>query len=254
MAAQNMSKRNTAIVLTLAILALAITGTAAGNEMTFVVHENTPYAAWLDKASDDPHITRCLNVSLCTYAADDPKSYQGLNMGDQDVIVLWMLGAAVPAALKDTVLEARSNGADVIYISGGVDIYSISSVNLSSPEFANISTYWANGGIENMKGLLLFTGVKLCDIPIADFGTDEIPPPRETPQYGIYHPDAKDVGGGIQGLGIFSSIDDYLAWYKEAGRGRYRYNESAPTVGIHYFYASGKGGSSQTLDPLIRMI
>lgn len=216
----------------------------------FVVQEKTSYAAWLERASDDLYISRCLNISLCTYAADDPKSYQGMNMSDQNVIVLWMLGDSVQGAIKGTVLEARSKGADVIYISGGVDIYGISSVNLSSPEFADISTYWANGGIENMRRLLLFTGVKFCDIPIADFGLDEIPPPLETPQYGIYHPDAKDVGEGIQGLGIFSSVDDYLEWYKETGR----YNESAPTVGIHYFYASGKDGSYQTLDTLIRMI
>jgi len=90
--------------------------------------------------------------------------------------------------------------------------------------------------------------VKLCDIPIGDFGIAEIPVPVEIPQFGIYHPDAKAEGAGIQGLGIFSSIDDYLAWYKSTGR----FNESAPTVGIHYYYASGKYGSYQTLDPLIR--
>ncbi|HDM36958.1 MAG TPA: cobaltochelatase subunit CobN, partial [Candidatus Syntrophoarchaeum butanivorans] len=106
------------------------------------------------------------------------------------------------------------------------------------------------GGTENMIGLLIFIGVKLCDIPVSDFGVDEIPSPVVIPQYGIYHPDAKAEAEGIQGLGIFSSIDDYLTWYKSTGR----FNESAPTIGIHYYYVSGKYGSYKTLDPLIRKI
>jgi len=218
-------------------------------KVAFVVSEVSSYAAWLENTLDDVYITRNLNVSLCTYTHDNPESYQGMNLSDQDVIFLWMIGYPVQDALKDTVLEAKANGADVITTSF-TDVYGMSSVNLSSPEFADIATYWANGGSDNMKGLLVFLGVKLCDIPLGDFELDAIPPPVVIPQFGIYHPDAKAEAEGIQGLGIFSSIDDYLAWYKSTGR----YNESAPTVGIHYYYVSGKYGSYQTLDPLIRKI
>jgi len=219
-------------------------------KVAFVVSEMSSYAAWLENTLDDVYITRNLNVSLCTYMHDNPESYQGMNLSDQDVILLWMIGYPVQDAIHKTVLDAKNNNsADVITIAF-TDIYGMSSVNLTSPEYEDIATYWANGGTENMRRLLVFLGVKLCDIPIGDFGIAEIPVPVEIPQFGIYHPDAKAEGKGIQGLGIFSSVDDYLAWYKSTGR----FNESAPTVGIHYYYVSGKYGSYATLDPLIKII
>ncbi|RJS72681.1 MAG: cobaltochelatase subunit CobN, partial [Candidatus Syntrophoarchaeum sp. WYZ-LMO15] len=218
-------------------------------KVAFVVSEKSSYAVWLEKALDDLYITRNLNVSLCTYTHDDPESYKNLNLSDQDAIFLWMIGYPVQDAVHDTVLEAKDKGAGVITI-GFTDLYNLSSVNLSSPEYADIATYWANGGTENMRRLFIFIGVKLCDIPVSDFGVDEIPSPVVIPQFGIYHPDAKAEAEGIQGLGIFSSIDDYLTWYKSTGR----FNESAPTIGIHYYYVSGKYGSYETLDPLIKKI
>jgi cobaltochelatase CobN len=214
-------------------------------KVAFIVHEKVSYGVWLKKASEDVYVSRCLNVSLCTYTVDNPESYENLNLSDQDVILFWMIGYPVEDAIKDTVLEARSNNnADVIAIDSA-DVHGLSNVNLSIAPYDNISIYWANGGTENMRRLLVFSGVKLCDIPVEDFGLGEIPPPLEVPQYGIYHPDA--VGKGIQELGIFPSIDDYLAWYKGTGK----FNESAPTVGIHYYYASGKGGSYPVINSLI---
>ncbi len=218
-------------------------------KVAFVVSEKSSYAAWLKKAADDVYISRCLNVSIFTYSVDDPSSYSGMDLSDQDVIFLWMIGFPVQDAIHETVLNARARGASVITTSF-TDVYNMSSVNLSSPEFADISAYWSNGGTENMRRVLLFMGVKLCDVPIEAFGLEKVPPPVEIPQFGIYHPEAKKAGVGIDGLGIFASVDDYLAWYKGSGR----YNASAPTVGIHYYYSSGKYGSYMTLDPLIRMI
>ena len=166
-------------------------------KVAFVVLEMSSYAAWLENTLDDVYITRNLNVSLCTYMHDNPESYQGMNLSDQDVILLWMIGYPVQDAIHKTVLDAKNNNsADVITIAF-TDIYGMSSVNLTSPEYEDIATYWANGGTENMRRLLVFLGVKLCDIPIGDFGLDEIPSPVEIPQFGIYHPDAKAEGAGI---------------------------------------------------------
>lgn len=61
-------------------------------------------------------------------------------------------------------------------------------MNLSDPNFANITLYFPYGSSENFKRLMIFLGVKLCGIRVENFGVSEIPP------YGIYHPRA--IGDG----------------------------------------------------------
>jgi len=218
-------------------------------KIAFVFSERCAYKPWLEKAAEDIYISKNLNVSIITYISDEPETYENINLSGQDVIVLYMIGYPVQDAIKDTVLLAKEKGAFVITFSF-TDLYNLSSVNASDPRYENISRYWKSGGAENMRRMLIFIGVRLCNISVSEFGVKEIPPPIEVPLFGLYHPDAKGEGAGIGGLGIFSSTDEYLAWYKSRGK----YNESAPTIGIHYYYASGKYGSYGIIDALIREI
>jgi magnesium chelatase subunit H len=80
--------------------------------------------------------------------------------------------------------------------------------------------YWNAGGTENVAALFWTLAEKYLNLPIG-----EIPPPLETPNIGLLHPDY---------LGYFESPREYLTWYlgrqvrgdKEDG------GEQLPRVGI----------------------
>ncbi|RZN38539.1 MAG: cobaltochelatase subunit CobN [Methanophagales archaeon ANME-1-THS] len=203
-------------------------------KIAFVVHEKVSYEVWLKKASEDVYVSRCLNVSLCTYTLDDPESYKNLNLSDQDVIFLWMLGYPVQDAIKDTVNKAKHNGAYVI-THQYEDVHKLGNVNLSDPAYSNITKYWDYGGEENIKRLIIFLGVKFCNVSM------EIFPPIPVPLHGLYHPDAP-------GFGVFETTSEYLEWYNTTGK----YNTSNLTVGIHYYNTPRASNYYTIVDPLIR--
>jgi len=90
--------------------------------------------------------------------------------------------------------------------------------------------YHMHGGLENTKNLLLFM-VQYCGkIKV------EVPPPEELPWQGIYHPDAE---------GIFESLDDYNAWYKDKKKGKH-------TVGLLLFRSAWLEGDTAMWDAVIK--
>jgi magnesium chelatase subunit H len=65
--------------------------------------------------------------------------------------------------------------------------------------------YWNAGGAENVAALFWILAEKYLDLKIG-----EIPPPIETPNMGLLHPDYQ---------GFFESPREYLKWYEEKGKG-----------------------------------
>ncbi|MCK5721237.1 MAG: cobaltochelatase subunit CobN, partial [Gammaproteobacteria bacterium] len=85
---------------------------------------------------------------------------------------------------------------------------------------------------ENFKRLIVFLGVKFCNVDA------EILPPISRPVYGIYHPYAPE---------IFTNTTDYLEWYGSTGQ----YDQSNPTVGIITTSYKRMERDSALLDALI---
>ncbi|WP_071189721.1 magnesium chelatase subunit H [Trichormus sp. NMC-1] len=81
--------------------------------------------------------------------------------------------------------------------------------------------YWNAGGSENVASLFWTIAEKYLDLKVGD-----IPPPIETPNMGLLHPDYQ---------GFFTSPKVYLEWYekREQGTGnREQGRENSPVVGI----------------------
>ncbi|WP_016952417.1 magnesium chelatase subunit H [Anabaena sp. PCC 7108] len=81
--------------------------------------------------------------------------------------------------------------------------------------------YWNAGGSENVASLFWTIAEKYLDLKVGD-----IPPPIETPNMGLLHPDYQ---------GFFTSPKAYLEWYqkREQGTGnREQRRENSPVIGI----------------------
>jgi magnesium chelatase subunit H len=74
--------------------------------------------------------------------------------------------------------------------------------------------YWNAGGIDNVAALFWMLAEKYLGLAIGD-----IPPPLETPNIGLLHPDY---------LGYFESPQQYLAWYRASHPTRAAY----PVIGL----------------------
>ncbi|HLO86409.1 MAG TPA: magnesium chelatase subunit H [Nostocaceae cyanobacterium] len=72
--------------------------------------------------------------------------------------------------------------------------------------------YWNAGGIENVAALFWTLAEKYLDLRVGD-----IPPPVETPNMGLLHPDYP---------GFFTSPREYLHWYQK------QFKTSQPVIGI----------------------
>ncbi|MBD2295373.1 magnesium chelatase subunit H [Anabaena sphaerica FACHB-251] len=81
--------------------------------------------------------------------------------------------------------------------------------------------YWNAGGTENVAALFWILAEKYLDLKVGD-----IPPPIETPNMGLLHPDYQ---------GFFTSPREYLLWYqrREQGTGnREQGRKNSPVIGI----------------------
>ncbi|WGV28050.1 magnesium chelatase subunit H [Halotia branconii] len=81
--------------------------------------------------------------------------------------------------------------------------------------------YWNAGGSENVASLFWILAEKYLGLKVGD-----IPPPIETPNMGLLHPDYP---------GFFESPKAYLEWYQKQGRGQGAWgmeNMTSPVIGI----------------------
>ena len=170
-----------------------------------------PYGITLvNQVSNDPFISNMMNVTTYFGRSTVDVSF---NLSDQDVIFLCCLTPSVVEELTNTVNDAKNNSADIIAISLSEQSFNLHNVNISDPEYSNITEYLEYPSKENFKRLITFIGVKFCNI------SAEILPPISRPVYGIYHPYAPE---------IFTNTTNYIKWYNSTGR----YDSSNPTVGI----------------------
>lgn len=158
-----------------------------------------------------------------------------LNISDDDVIILYMVGANELSQIKDELLTAKGNGAQIGMFGMLADIYGIASINMSEAPHSAMTDYLYNDGYVNMENWIRCVGATLEGVYI-EYASAEDP---EIPEDGIYHPDAFPR--------IFENSTEYLEWYADHG-----YNPSAPTIGI----IGNKFGNSslafKTEDAIIR--
>ncbi|RJS70735.1 cobaltochelatase subunit CobN, partial [ANME-2 cluster archaeon] len=180
-------------------------------------------------ASNDPFISDMLNVTAYLGRSDLNLSY---NLSGKDVVLLRDLAPSVVEKLEGRVNAAKSDGAYIIAVGPSEQSYNLHNVNISDPEYSNITEYLEYPSKENFKRLIVFIGVKFCNT------SAQVLPPVSRPVYGIYHPYAPE---------IFTNITDYVEWYDSAGR----YNRSNPTVGIVTGSYKRMDRDSALLDALI---
>jgi len=154
MEAQNLSKRNTAIVLTLAIIALAITGTTSGNEITFVLGTDENRVSLLNAPGN-------VAVDINIYNATQAMSIDFANEG---VAFLASLGNETVAHINSTMNESSS-----------IIAYNISAfIETGNVADVNITKYWVYGGDENIGNLITYLDNKFYG------NTTAVDPPKES--------------------------------------------------------------------------
>lgn len=138
-----------------------------------------------------------------------------LNVSDNDVVILYMVGANEFPQIKDELLVAKGNGAQIGMFGMLTDPYGVATINMSEAPYSAMTNYLYNDGYKNMENWIRCIGATLEGVYI-EYAPAEEP---EVSEDGIYHPDAFPR--------IFENSTEYLEWY--AGHG---YNQSAPTIGI----------------------
>ncbi|MDY9923312.1 cobaltochelatase subunit CobN [Methanobacterium sp.] len=191
----------------------------------------------VNNVSTDPEISSKVNVTAYSGRTVDNLTSNSYNLSNCNVIVLENLIASVMDAITPTVLEARSKGAYVIAIGDSTMAYNLHNVNLQDTQYSDLSKYFQYPSATNFKQMLLFLGVKFCNV------TATVQAPVTRPVEGIYHPDAPE---------IYSNLTDYLAWYTSTSTGHYTYNSSNPTVGIITSKYTDMDRDSPLINALVR--
>ncbi|HIP62683.1 MAG TPA: hypothetical protein EYH04_00920, partial [Archaeoglobus profundus] len=184
------------------------------SKIIFILSKYSDKLPWIIDASKDLYVEKNLNVTILAYSdwKDLENKSKNINFSEFNVIALYHIDFTSQGVLKD---KLKNVNASIIGLALK-DLYNLTNVDLSDPEYKSIEEYWRYGGVENIKRLLIFLGVKFCGLNVSDFGLAEIPPPLEIPPFGIYHPDARKQGAGYAGTGIFKSMKDYIQWYKDS--------------------------------------
>jgi cobaltochelatase CobN len=134
----------------------------------------------------------------CLIVADVPTAEQ---LNKADLIFLEHPTMELLERLKEPASEAIQGGLKVVSdLPEAVE--RVWEIELSLPLLRRVVPYFQAGGEENMLGFFLAAYKE------AGGGVDfDIPPPREMPATGVYHPDAPQT---------FANLADYLAWYRSA--------------------------------------
>ncbi len=201
--------------------------------LTFILNRDTS-VYYMDLVLNQSEvINERFNVNIMN--GQEAINSTSLNLTNEDVIILYMVGANELPLLKDILLDAKANGAEIGTFGMLSDVYGINTFDMESEEYIILTEYFYNDGYVNMEHWVRRLGATFANVYI------EYSEPAEPaiPEDGIYHPDAFPR--------IFPDSTEYLEWYADNG-----YNESALTVGI----IGGKFGqttlSFNSEDALIR--
>ncbi|HDN64984.1 MAG TPA: cobaltochelatase subunit CobN, partial [Methanosarcinales archaeon] len=180
--------------------------------ITYIINSD-PNRYYLNKIIDERTvITDRFNVRVMS--GSDAADANFTDLSDQDVIMLYMIGANELPHLKDALIDAKNGGTEIGLIAV-TDVYGIATIDMENPPHSAVADYNYNGGYENMENWIRYIGATLKGVYI------EYAPatPPTVPQHGIYHPDVFPR--------IFDNSTEYLKWYSDHG-----YDASAPTIGI----------------------
>ncbi|WMW21082.1 cobaltochelatase subunit CobN [Methanolobus mangrovi] len=181
--------------------------------VTYILNRDTA-VYYMDLVLNEREIiTDRFNVTVM--AGEEAINNTNLDLTNEDVIILYMVGSNQLPLIKDELLEAQANGAEIGTFGMLSDVYGIATFEMESDNYSILTDYLYNDGYENMENWIRRVGATFGSVYIqyAD------PAEPEIPTDGIYHPDAFPR--------IFADSTEYLEWYAEHG-----YNESELTIGI----------------------
>lgn len=104
-----------------------------------------------------------------------------------------------------------------------------------------IADYWRHASQDNYAGLAQYLAVRIAGRP----ERTPVPPPVVYPEFGFHHPDRS---------GLFASLADYLAWYRDRPGAAHRYDPAAPSLGVFIHRATYQQKNIAAFDALVRAI
>jgi cobaltochelatase CobN len=148
-------------ILALAMLVLAITGTAAGNgnETLFILGTDVNEPA-LKNASSNTTITTEINITIFTKNDTVPES---LNFSNYSAIFIESQNETMVGMWDANLTAAKENGSAVIGYNLSAANATVPNVDLKSADYTDIERYWIEGGEENMEQFLISIGKNFCD-------------------------------------------------------------------------------------------
>ncbi len=180
--------------------------------VTYILNSDVEISFMKEVLDERKVITDRFNVRVMT---GTEAINNDIDVSNDDVIILYMVGANELPELKDKLLEAQYNGAQIGMFGMLADVYGIATFDMEVPPYDVLKDYRTNSGYTNMENWIRCTGAMLEDVYI-EYAPAQAP---DVSKNGIYHPDAFPR--------IFGNSTEYLEWYAENG-----YNSSAPTIGI----------------------
>lgn len=180
--------------------------------VTFIINSDSSVYQMKQVLAERAVITDLFNVNVMTGGEAINSS---IDISNEDVIMMYMVGANELPVIKDELLTAKNNGAQIGMFGMLTDVYGIATIDMASPPYDAMTNYLYYDGSNNMENWIRCVGATLKNIYI-EYSSPMVP---NIPDDGIYHPDAFPK--------IFANSTEYLSWYADHG-----YNMSAPTIGI----------------------
>jgi len=199
--------------------------------ITFIINKDQNRYHFNRVISERSVISDRFNVTVMS----GPDAVDLTNVSDQDVIMVYMMGATNFDLIKSVLKNASKTGTQIGIF--GMSETSIATIDMENLPHSAMKNYNSNGGYTNMENWIRCIGATLEEAYI------EYSPaaPPAVLEHGIYHPDAFPR--------IFENSTEYIEWYiKKTG---YQYNASAPTIGIIGYYKLTDDTKHYTIDDAI---
>ncbi len=180
--------------------------------VTYIINSDVEISFMEEVLAEREVITERFNVKVMT---GTEAINNEVDVSNDDIIILYMLGANELPELKDRLLAAKGNGAHIGMFGMLADVYGIATFDMEASPYDALKEYRTNSGYTNMENWIRCAGAMLGDAYI-QYAPAQAP---DVPKNGIYHPDAFPL--------IFENSTEYIEWYAEHG-----YNSSALTIGV----------------------
>lgn len=158
-------------------------------------------------------------------------------LAESDIILLYRSSGRVWETIEQR-LQALGRKVPIICVGHDPSYWMLSTVR---PEIvARVNAYITINGEENFTSMLCYLAREVCGLGV------KVEAPKPVPWEGLYHPKAE---------GVFSAVEDYLAWYdaykSSAGRLQSLSSANRHTVGILFSRQAWVNHNLETEDTLI---